>query len=709
MAAGVERLSDAALPSSQHDTAAGKGTVENKGTAPTDSDDSKVSSNNLASAVRTSSSSPAVSAAASPPPSSSSSSHTTSAPNATAAAAAAAAATTTTTTSTPAVAPNTSPICAEEAPRITGGVVHEAYASVIHFLRRSTLRTLQLPEPEADSDAWSHETEAQLQKALCNGQRQDLVCLASPAGGGKTKLLRSVLESSQNTLLIDLKQESKLSHHATDLDFAKMLIDSVGYSPSMLPLHELREKVEQLVVVASRGTIKPSVSAVTLMAHVLGCTAEALAWHAAVHESGVRGSSGSTSTSTNTGSSTQNASGSNASAVGNGNGNAAAAEAAALAAKQRNMEAPIIAINGLTTLFQHDHAELSELILEWAKLMIANKLANVVIATDSTFADAVCESGDIVPATVIKLKPISIVRTMAILKAELHPSTYGGETDVLASSAAAIGGSVADLRAIVHKVKHTGVPLDEAVRESVLQCVMELRSRALGLGTKAEQPWGKAQVWHLMTELALHGVVEHDRVLFSQLFAGDEAPLRSMERAGLISVVRVRHTGENALPSEALAASSSKVATGAELYITPGRPIYRAAFKMLKDDPVLGGGMKLVVIKQLAEKEQTRLKEYELELATLTGVVSANAAARAEMSWFWRQPAVTQLNPRTQHLAEAVAASNLVLEDLVKQRQHIEAGLDQSNADSDSDAALLLGGNGGVVVGGGKAAICSIL
>eukprot|EP00729_Bicosta_minor_P013945 gene13945-32502_t len=624
------------------------------------------------------------------PPSSSSSSHTTSAPNATAAAAAAAAATTTTTTSTPAVAPNTSPICAEEAPRITGGVVHEAYASVIHFLRRSTLRTLQLPEPEADSDAWSHETEAQLQKALCNGQRQDLVCLASPAGGGKTKLLRSVLESSQNTLLIDLKQESKLSHHATDLDFAKMLIDSVGYSPSMLPLHELREKVEQLVVVASRGTIKPSVSAVTLMAHVLGCTAEALAWHAAVHESG-------------------NASGSNASAVGNGNGNAAAAEAAALAAKQRNMEAPIIAINGLTTLFQHDHAELSELILEWAKLMIANKLANVVIATDSTFADAVCESGDIVPATVIKLKPISIVRTMAILKAELHPSTYGGETDVLASSAAAIGGSVADLRAIVHKVKHTGVPLDEAVRESVLQCVMELRSRALGLGTKAEQPWGKAQVWHLMTELALHGVVEHDRVLFSQLFAGDEAPLRSMERAGLISVVRVRHTGENALPSEALAASSSKVATGAELYITPGRPIYRAAFKMLKDDPVLGGGMKLVVIKQLAEKEQTRLKEYELELATLTGVVSANAAARAEMSWFWRQPAVTQLNPRTQHLAEAVAASNLVLEDLVKQRQHIEAGLDQSNADSDSDAALLLGGNGSLVVGGGKAAICSIL
>ena len=111
---------------------------------------------------------------------------------------------------------------------------------------------------------------------------------------------------------------------------------------------------------------------------------------------------------------------------------------------------------------------------------------------------------------------------------------------------------------------------------------------------------------------------------------------------------------------------------------------------MLMEDPVLGGGMRLVVINQLSQREHARLRGYEEELVTLTEVVSANAVARAGVSWFRRPPTVSQhLTPRTQHLAEAIAESNRVLEDLVQQRHAIEASLEQRSAASVDDAAVL--------------------
>ena len=142
---------------------------------------------------------------------------------------------------------------------------------------------------------------------------------------------------------------------------------------------------------------------------------------------------------------------------------------------------------------------------------------------------------------------------------------------------------------------------------------------------------------------------------------------------------------------------------------------------MLMDDPVLGGGMQLMVIHKLAEREHTRLAEYEQELVTLTEVVSANYSARSQVSWWWRQPAVTQLSPRTQHLADAIAESNRVLEGLVNQRQAIESSLVQesgggggllgSAATSDlrSIAQLPASYDGGGGVGGHALSKCVIL
>ena len=142
---------------------------------------------------------------------------------------------------------------------------------------------------------------------------------------------------------------------------------------------------------------------------------------------------------------------------------------------------------------------------------------------------------------------------------------------------------------------------------------------------------------------------------------------------------------------------------------------------MLMDDPVLGGGMQLMVIHKLAEREHTRLAEYEQELVTLTEVVSANYSARSQVSWWWRQPAVTQLSPRTQHLADAIAESNRVLEGLVNQRQAIESSLVQESgggggllgsaaaSDLRNIAQLPASCDGGGGVGGHALSKCVIL
>jgi hypothetical protein len=131
--------------------------------------------------------------------------------------------------------------------------VKAGYVALIHWFRSSTLRTFKIHDVGGsgggDSDTWSVATEQQLNDALRHGQRAELVILASPAGGGKSRLLASVMQGCPNKLMINLRKDSQLSSFSSDLDFAQILIDAVGYSPSLMGLHEARVSTELCVVV----------------------------------------------------------------------------------------------------------------------------------------------------------------------------------------------------------------------------------------------------------------------------------------------------------------------------------------------------------------------------------------------------------------------------------------------------------------------------
>ena len=201
----------------------------------------------------------------------------------------------------------------------------------------------------------------------------------------------------------------------------------------------------------------------------------------------------------------------------------------------------------------------------------------------------------------------------------------------LEGAASVVGGLIYDLKSLVDIVSQQSGPhgtgrgkqpmLRDAADELVKRCVMELRTTALGLGTTRELDWDVAQMWSLITALAENEEIDHDRVLFSPFFNGNEAPLRAMERSGLISVDRVS-TAVSTGDAGAHGGNSSR------LYIHPARPIYAAAFKKMCADPVLGGGMHLRINKFHYERELAKLHATENELVTVDGLLASASRSR---------------------------------------------------------------------------------
>ena len=91
-----------------------------------------------------------------------------------------------------------------------------------------------------------------------------------------------------------------------------------------------------------------------------------------------------------------------------------------------------------------------------------------------------------------------------------------------------------------------------------------MRKRAFGddADDARSLSWSREQAWAVLRALASKDTVPYHEILVNAPFKGEESPLRSMERAEMISV-----DTQNGRPSA----------------IRPGRPIYRHVFQRLVD------------------------------------------------------------------------------------------------------------------------------
>lgn len=114
------------------------------------------------------------------------------------------------------------------------------------------------------------------------------------------------------------------------------------------------------------------------------------------------------------------------------------------------------------------------------------------------------------------------------------------------------------------------------------------------------------QAWSVFAALAIEKEIGYDQILFSQFFNGDEAGLRGMDRAGLISLVR----------------DDSDTAAGPKLKIKAGRPLLQAAFTQLIQDRTLAIEMEIKLAGVLIQKEREAIKDTEQELYVLSDLLA---------------------------------------------------------------------------------------
>jgi hypothetical protein len=84
----------------------------------------------------------------------------------------------------------------------------------------------------------------------------------------------------------------------------------------------------------------------------------------------------------------------------------------------------------------------------------------------------------------------------------------------------------------------SGQRVAEAVEDIITRGVSELRKNAFGddADDAKSLPWGREQAWGLLKLLSKQSEAPYHQVLLDFPFKGDEAALRSMEHAELISI-----------------------------------------------------------------------------------------------------------------------------------------------------------------------------
>jgi hypothetical protein len=186
-----------------------------------------------------------------------------------------------------------------------------------------------------------------------------------------------------------------------------------------------------------------------------------------------------------------------------------------------------------------------------------------------------------------------------------------------------------------------------------------LRKRAFGddADDARSLPWSREQAWAVLRALASRDTVPYHEILVNSPFKGEESPLRSMERAEMISV-----DTQNGRPSA----------------IRPGRPIYRHVFQRLVDgefkkfhivsarlgliselcpDPIFQASQDLASNTRLIDSAETTVRACEQELQVLRTI-----GLDSEHWW----SGATAMGIRAKYLMDKMANAQGTLEKLEK-------------------------------------------
>lgn len=270
-------------------------------------------------------------------------------------------------------------------------------------------------------------------------------------------------------------------------------------------------------------------------------------------------------------------------------------------------------------------------IAEWAAALVQSNVAHVVFLTnDSSYSKSLSKSlpdrvfrqtalGDLSP-DVAKRFVLSHIQndpdtdttdsdsdsdstSESEEKKKKKPANHLVQLSELDACIGTLGGRLTDLEFLARRLKAGQTPR-EAVEEITEQSASEILKMFLlpGKTNNEDRKWTVEQAWYLVKALAGRDSLRYHEVLLSDTFKSSlrapdaEAALEGLAGGELISVT---------------------TAHGRPRAIAPGRPVYAAAFRALRDDPVLAAKLDTAVLTELAKIEAQTIDKAEAELATL--------------------------------------------------------------------------------------------
>ncbi|GBE82399.1 RNA12 protein-domain-containing protein [Sparassis latifolia] len=310
---------------------------------------------------------------------------------------------------------------------------------------------------------------------------------------------------------------------------------------------------------------------------------------------------------------------------------------------------PIVIVKGFGAKGSWASGASKEVILDelarWAATLVENQIAHVVVVSDNREnAKRLARALPSQPLHTIKLSDADNASALSFMKQKLHDS--GVEIDFTRQQRTYVerlGGRASDLESLINKLRN-GETVENAVEDIITRGVSEIRKNAFGdeTGDSRNLPWTREQAWALMKLLSKQPEVSYHEVVLQFPFKNDEAPLRNMEQAELISIGT-----QNGRPST----------------ISPGKPVYRYVFERLVRDTVFQATQDIAFNEKVIAASESIVKACELELLTLKDV-------DAGTSLFWgSRRAVSQ---RTDYLLKKMRIAEEKIEVLEKQNLNLK-------------------------------------
>ncbi|CCE65579.1 hypothetical protein TPHA_0L02280 [Tetrapisispora phaffii CBS 4417] len=276
---------------------------------------------------------------------------------------------------------------------------------------------------------------------------------------------------------------------------------------------------------------------------------------------------------------------------------------------QQHPEAkPVIVIDryeGKSEINGFIYKELSD----WAALLVQSNIAHVIFLTENVGSNQ--QLSESLPNQVFKTLVLSdaskenskkyVISQLSAVDNTIAKSDKNNEVQTLIRTNETdidnvldpLGGRMLDLQAFVRRVKSGELP-NEALEKMIEQASEQITQ--IFLSDKIE-PLKSAQAWELIELLSKTEVVKYEDIVFKPLFkAAPEMGIIELENSGLVTVSRDR---------------------GVLKDIHPAKPLFRAAFSYLVNDPELSTILKTRYLLKVVAFESGRIKKWEEELRPL--------------------------------------------------------------------------------------------